>query len=189
MTDAFDKVTFRGHLMDKKTQAFLEAMESKLGYELTVLQGCYNAGGVAASGGTHDGGGVVDLAPFDAAHKVKVARALGAFAWHRPTLPGVWNEHIHLGIRDHGALSAAARSQQVDYDATPPRNGLANHAPDQTWHPKPPVTFKYPPKIKAPTRGKYVAEAIAALRQAKGGPKRTAAVKAALKALLGIKPR
>lgn len=145
VTDAFDKVTFRGRLMDNKTAAFLQAMEAELGYELTVLQGCYNPGGVAASGGTHDGGGVVDLAAYDWQRKVRVARKLGAFAWHRPALPGVWGEHIHLGIRDHGRLSSAARAQQVDYDATPPRNGLADHAPDLTWHPKPPVTFRYPP--------------------------------------------
>lgn len=148
MTDAFDKVTFRGRLMDKKTQAFLEAMESELGYELTVAQGCYNPGGVAASGGTHDGGGVVDLAAFDWQRKVKVARKLGAFVWYRADLPGVWGEHIHLGIRDHGRLSSSAQSQQVDYDANPPRNGLANHAIDATWRPLTDVTFIYPPKEK-----------------------------------------
>lgn len=188
MSDAFDKVTFRGRLMDRKTQAFLEAMEDRLGYELTVVQGCYNAGGVAASGGTHDGGGVVDLAPYDHERKVRVARELGAFAWFRPAIPGVWGDHIHLGIRNHGRLAPAAISQQVDYDAQPPRNGLANHAPDPTWHPRPSVTFKYPPKVTPPTRGKRIDEALAALRAAKGGPKRTAAIGAAVKALLGIKP-
>lgn len=174
MTDAFDKVTFRGRLMDKKTQAFLEAMEAELGYELTVVQGCYNPGGVAASGGTHDGGGVVDLASWDYERKVKAARKLGAFAWFRPTLPGVWGEHIHLGIRDHGRLSTAARSQQIDFDATPPRDGLASHRPDPTWHPAPAVTFHYPPKEKpvAPTPTKVNAardkavEALHALGEA-----------------------
>lgn len=156
MTNAFDRVTFRGHLMDRKTQAFLEAMEAELGYELTVLQGCYNPGGVAASGGTHDGGGVVDLAPADHERKVKVARALGAFAWFRPELwidgKRVWGDHVHLGIRNHGRLAAAARAQQADYDATPARNGLASHAPDPTWHPRPAVTFTYPKPKPATTR-------------------------------------
>ena len=34
MSDAFEKVTFRGRLMDRKTKAFLEAMEEKLGAEV-----------------------------------------------------------------------------------------------------------------------------------------------------------
>lgn len=144
-TDAFDRVIFRGKLMDKKTQSFLVAMEAELGYELTVLQGCYNVGGVAASAGTHDGGGVVDLAPYDWENKVRVGRKLGGFGWHRPALPGVWGEHIHIGIRNHGRLSPSAQSQQRDYDATPPRDGLALHGLDNTWHPSPPVTFRYPP--------------------------------------------
>lgn len=163
--EAFQLVTFRNRLMDRKTQAFLEAMEAELDYQLTVVQGCYNPGGVAASGGTHDGGGVVDLAAWDAERKVHVARKLGGFAWHRLDLPGVWGEHVHLGIRDHGRLSAAAKAQQVDYDATPPRNGLAGHAGDPTWHPKPPVTFVYPVKEKPvapkPTRVTKARDAIA----------------------------
>ena len=172
MSDAFDKVTFRGRLMDKKTQAFLEAMEEKLGYELTVVQGSYNTGGVSASAGTHDGGGVVDLAAYDYERKVKVARQLGAFAWYRPDLPGVWGEHIHLGLRNHGRLSEAAQSQQRDYDAKPPLNGLASHAADRTWHPDPPVEFKYPTKPVPPPATKItqardaLVEAIHALGQA-----------------------
>lgn len=150
MTDApgaFEKVTFRGKLMDRKTQAFLEAMEAELDYPLTVVQGCYNPGGVSASAGTHDGGGVVDLAAWDAAHKVRVAKKLGAFVWYRATLPGVWGEHIHLGIRDHGRLSPSAARQQVSFDTH--RNGLANNAIDPTLRVSPPVTFVYDPKEEA----------------------------------------
>lgn len=173
MSDAFDKVVFRGRLMDKKTQAFLLAMEAELGYELTVMQGSYNPGGVGASAGTHDRGGVVDLAPYDGARKVRVARKLGGFAWFREDLPGVWGEHVHLGIRNHGNLAAAALSQQRDYDADPARNGLANHALDPSWHPDPPVMFEYPvppPAVPKPTRVNQardaLSEAIAALGQA-----------------------
>lgn len=173
MSDANDKVVFRGRLMDEKTKAFLEQMEARLGYELTVLQGSYNPGGVGASGGTHDEGGVVDLAPYDGARKVRVARELGAFAWLRPDLPGVWGEHIHLGIRNHGNLADAAIAQQRDYDADPPRDGLAGHAIDKTWHPEPPVTFKYPvppPPAPKPTKVNRardaLSEAIAALGEA-----------------------
>lgn len=173
-TDAFDKVTFRGRLMDRKTQAFLQAMEQRLGYELTVVQGSYNGGGVAASAGTHDGGGVVDLVSWDARKKVRVARELGAFAWFRPDLPGVWGEHIHLGIRSHGRLSAQAKSQQASFDAKPARNGLANNAVDRTWHPAPAVTFKYrsstepppPPPTRVGRARDALAEAIHLLGEA-----------------------
>lgn len=145
--DPFARVTYHGKLMDEKTKAFVQAMEERLGYELTIVQGCYNPGGVAASGGTHDGGGVVDLAAYDWRTKVKVAADLGAFVWHRPYLPGVWGEHVHLGIRDHGRLSSTAQRQQQDWDAKPPRNGLASHAPMSSadYHPGKRITFTYPP--------------------------------------------
>ena len=164
-TDAFEKVTYRGRLMDRKTMAFLQAMEARLGYPLTVIQGCYNAGAVSASAGTHDGGGVVDLVSWDARRKVRVARELGAFAWFRPDLPGVWGEHIHLGVRSHGRLSSAAKAQQSAYDGDPARNGLASNAVDRTWHPDPSVTFKYrtavaPPEPE-PTRVARARDALA----------------------------
>lgn len=174
VTDAFERVNFRGRTMDRKTQSFLEAMEQRLGYELTVVQGCYNAGGVAASAGTHDGGGVVDLVAWDAKRKVRVARELGAFAWYRPDLPGVWGEHVHLGIRSHGRLSPAAKDQQAGFDADPARNGLANNAVDRTWHPAPAVTFKYkssaepppPPPTRVARARDALAEAIHGLGEA-----------------------
>jgi hypothetical protein len=147
--DPFEKVTFRGRLMDRKTQAFLEAMESRLGYELTVVQGCYSnpATKVSASAGTHDGGGVVDLAAWDWERKVKVAADLGGFPYHRDDLPGVWGEHIHVGIRDHGRLAPAAQRQQQDWDARPPRDGLAGHRIlTGQYHPGREITFTYPPK-------------------------------------------
>jgi hypothetical protein len=160
--------------MDRKTMAFLQTMEHRLGYPLTVVQGCYSGGAVSASAGTHDGGGVVDLVSWDSKRKVKVARELGAFAWFRPDLPGVWGEHIHLGIRSHGSLSSAAKAQQADFDANPARNGLANNAVDRTWHPEPSVTFKYevdndpppPPQTRVAKARDALAEAIHALGEA-----------------------
>lgn len=147
--DAFEHVVFRGKLMDRKTMAFLQAMEEKLGYQLTVVQGCYNPGGVAQSGGTHDGGGVVDLAAYDWERKVKVAADLGAFAYHRVYVPGLWGEHIHLGIRNHGRLSPEAQGQQRDWDSTPPRDGLASHAVWHGYHPGKKIEFQYPVRKEA----------------------------------------
>lgn len=149
MSDAFEKVVFHGKTVDKKTRAFLLEMEARLGYELTIVQGSYNPGGVGASGGTHDKGGVVDLAAYDWRRKVKVGADLGAFVWHRPYIQGLWGEHIHLGIRNHGNLSDAAKRQQVDWDARPPRNGLASHSVmnrDVDYHPMKEITFQYPVK-------------------------------------------
>jgi hypothetical protein len=126
--DPLAKVLFRGKTMDRKTAAALAIAERRLGYELTVVQGAYNAGGVRQSAGTHDGGGVVDLAPFDAKRKVKVLRDLGFAAWHRPAIPGLWGAHIHAVMRGHQDLAPAAGAQVVSYLAG--RDGLAGNSVD-----------------------------------------------------------
>lgn len=51
------------------------------------------------------------------------------------------------------------------------------------------VLPKAPTPAKPPTRGQHVDDAIDALRQAQGGPKREGKIKAALKSLFGINPR
>jgi hypothetical protein len=167
-TAPFEKVVCNGALMDQKTKAFVQAMEVKLGYPLTIVQGCYNPGGVSASAGTHDLGGVIDLAPWDFENKVKTARELGAFAWHRLPIPKLWGEHIHLGIRDHGNLSSAAQRQQVDYDGKPGRDGLADHAVDpDKFHPDPPVSFDFRQAQKArPPRATRVQQARSEITRA-----------------------
>lgn len=146
MSDAFEKVTYRGRLMDRKTMAFCQAMEAALGYPLTIVQGCYNPGGVTASGGTHDGGGVFDLAAYDWQRKVKVAADLGGFPYHRTYIQGLWGEHVHIGIRDHGRLSQAAQAQQRDWDHHPPLDALVDHAVWRGYHPGKQITFQYPVK-------------------------------------------
>jgi hypothetical protein len=141
--DPFQKVTYNGALMDQKTKTAVQLGEKRLGYALTILQGCYHPG-VSQSAGTHDGGQVIDFAPFDWETKVRVFRMMGWFIWHRLPIPGVWGEHIHGGIRNGGTLSPSAARQQVDFDAHPPRNGLADHAVDTSGiHPDPPATFSY----------------------------------------------
>lgn len=143
----FEHVVYNGKLMDQKTKAFVQALEAELGYPLTIVQGCYNAGGVSASAGTHDAGGVIDLSPWDAAAKVRAARKLGACAWHRMPIPGVWGEHVHFVIRSQGNLSAAAAEQQRYFDEKPRRNGLAGEPVDSDQYPPtwPAPTFHYPP--------------------------------------------
>jgi len=138
---------YHGKLMDYQTAAVIMAAEAQLGYSLTIVQGCYNAGGVAASAGTHDGGGVFDLAPWDWERKVHVLRSLGCAAWHRTAIRGLWSEHIHVVVRNHPTLSPAARQQQTYFDKKPRRNGLAGEAVDPDQYPgRPTPTFHYPPK-------------------------------------------
>lgn len=130
----YERVVVQGHTLNNRTVAMLTEMEARLGYDLTVLQGSYNAGGVSASSGTHDGGGAVDLAPFDWANKVRVGRRVGFAIWHRTPIPDVWPEHCHgIAIGDR-EMSDAAASQVVQYQAH--TDGLAGHSRDDfPFHP------------------------------------------------------
>lgn len=128
MPKPYDRTTYDGNVVDELTKAALEETAARLGYDLTIVQGSYNAGGVAASAGTHDGGGAVDLAPWHWEEKVRELRRTGFAAWHRPAIPGLWGEHIHAILIGDRLMSAGAKAQVVDYLAG--RNGLANHGPD-----------------------------------------------------------
>lgn len=143
----FDRVTFRGKTMDNKTMYGLLAAERRLGYELTITQGCYNAGGVSASAGTHDAGGVVDLAPWDYENKVRVLRDLGWAAWYRSPSEGPWQAHIHAVMIDQGNLSPSAAEQVAQYRNG--LNGLANHAADPNpYRPNPIPVFDYQAAVR-----------------------------------------
>lgn len=122
------KLTRDGKTVDRMTDAALKKAERRLGYSLTITQGSYNTGGVAASAGTHDGGGVVDLMAWDAENKVKALRAVGFAAWFRPTIPGLWPAHIHAVLIGHPQLAPSAMRQVSDYLAG--KDGLAAGNPD-----------------------------------------------------------
>lgn len=144
MVKAYERTVYHGHTMNNRTKAMLQQAESYLGYDLTVLQGSYNGGSgrVSASAGTHDGGGAVDLAPAHADQKVRALRSVGFAAWHRPTLPDVWHEHIHcIAIKDKEMSSGAAKQVQDYYHHL---NGLKGHAYDSSWRPNVIVPFQYP---------------------------------------------
>ena len=141
----YERTTVRGKTLDQLTHYALLAVEHRLGYRplsLDVLQGSYNPGGVGASAGTHDGGGAVDLTPLEWQHKVRALRAVGFAAWHRPAIPGLWGEHVHAVLIGNDKLSPAAQAQVRDYREH--RNGLADHAPDPSWHPDPIPVFRMP---------------------------------------------
>lgn len=124
----YAKTTHDGKTVDYLTKVALMAAEAILGYELTITQGSYNNGKVPQSAGTHDGGGVIDLAPFDAANKIRVLRRLGFAASHRTPDQGPWVEHVHAVQVGNARLSPAAARQVKAY--LEGRNGLANNDPD-----------------------------------------------------------
>jgi GH25 family lysozyme M1 (1,4-beta-N-acetylmuramidase) len=148
----FDRTTYgdvRPKPVDWKTRAALEAAERRLGYRLTVVQGSYNPGGVRQSGGTHDGGGVVDLLAWDWQRKVRVLRSIGFAAWYRPAISGLWGAHIHAVLIEHGKLSASAAAQVASYRAG--RDGLKGNRVDTFWRPSPIPVFAYPPPVEEAT--------------------------------------
>lgn len=141
------KVTFRGHTFDARTIAMIRWAEKRAGFTFTIAQGSYNTGGVAASAGTHDGGGAVDFSvrSLDKAQVLALLRALkdaGFAAWHRDARAGVWGEHVHaiaIGCKD---LAPIAARQVRSFDDK--RDGLASNGPDNSYRPIPQVQFSLP---------------------------------------------
>ncbi|NJC70715.1 peptidoglycan-binding protein [Planosporangium thailandense] len=122
-----------GYVVDARTQAMLTEAERLLGFRLVLQQGSYNPGGDPTSAGTHDGGGVVDVAVtgMSAATRTAVARALrqvGFAAWVRDPSQGDWPWHIHAAAINDTDLSSQAQHQTGDYYLG--LNGLANRGPD-----------------------------------------------------------
>lgn len=123
------RTTVDGKVLNVRTAQMLKRAEARLGENLSVIQGSYNAGGVSASAGTHDGGGVIDVSPTSHPERVVEAlRRVGFAAWHRVPSQGPWVEHIHAVAIDDPEMSSGASVQQKDYYAR--RNGLAGKAPD-----------------------------------------------------------
>lgn len=128
---AMTRVTFRGKRLNTRTRDMILAAEKLLGYPLTIIQGSYNAGGVAASAGTHDGGGAVDVwgrGLSDATTVTNVLRRVGFAAWHRTPAQGNWGHHVHAIAIGDSDLSRGARNQVTAY--LNGRNGLASNGRD-----------------------------------------------------------
>lgn len=129
------KVTYGGKTVNARTKAMLTAAAANIGKgcSFTLTQGSYNAGGVGASAGTHDGGGSADLdvgalCGKGQARVVKELRKVGFAAWHRTAIPDVWGEHIHAIAISDPDLSSGARDQVADYFNG--RDGLAGNGAD-----------------------------------------------------------
>ncbi|CAM3422325.1 peptidoglycan-binding protein [Kibdelosporangium persicum] len=127
------RVSHQGKTINTRTKAMLAAAEARLGRTLTITQGSYNPGGVGASGGTHDGGGALDISVSGMSDTVKVdvvrkLREVGFAAWWRKPSQGQWDHHIHAMAVSDPHQSVSAWHQSGDYYLG--LNGLANRAPD-----------------------------------------------------------
>src|SRR5690606_22668317 len=100
-------------------------MAAAIAGSFSLSQGSFSTG-VAASAGTHDGGGVVDIASGSNA-LVGALRAVGFAAWLRTPAEG-FSTHIHAVALGDPTVSAGAAAQIQAYLAG--RNGLANNGPD-----------------------------------------------------------
>lgn len=129
------QTTFTGRTVNQRTKTMLEEAQQLLGFAIVLTQGSYNAGGVSASAGTHDGGGAVDVSVSNLTttqrwKTVEAMRKVGFAAWLRTPSQGNWPYHIHAIAVGDTDLSISARNQVADYFVG--KNGLASHADDNT---------------------------------------------------------
>lgn len=117
-SDAYARVSWRGHSFDKMTVAAILSAEQRLGYQIVITQGSYNTS-VAASGQTHAGGGALDIHydPRTSDDIVLSLRQTGFAAWRRFALANVWPDHIHAQLIGNAQASADAKKQWSDYKA------------------------------------------------------------------------
>ena len=121
-------------VVDDRTLAKLRAAETALGFRFTIVQGSYRgSAGAAASAGTHDGGGVIDLRTWDLPpgttpqDAVLALRRAGLIAWYRTTAQG-FDPHIHAIDYGNPWLAPAAVVQVRAWEAG--LNGLASGGRD-----------------------------------------------------------
>lgn len=125
---------FKGYKFDPATADALEEVDKLLPkVKVQPTQGSYNVGGVAASAGTHDGGGAGDLHARtldedDKDQLVYAMRVAGFAAWIRKPSQGPWVEHLHFVRKDCSDAAPLAKAQVQDYYDG--KNGLKGHAKD-----------------------------------------------------------
>ena len=136
-TGMFGQTCFVG----RRTAAHLDFTKERLearhpGRRLVIIQSAYNTG-VAASAGTHDFDACLDvfIQGMDWKPAQRFLRRCGWAAWHRG--PPLFGHHIHMvSLGCTCRVGEFVPGQVADYRANPPRNGLAGHAVDRTWHPE-----------------------------------------------------
>ena len=148
MSDAYERVTWRGHKFDRRTVAAIREVEKRLGKRVSIMQGSYNSS-VGASAGTHSGGGAIDwwVTGVDPNAATRVARNVGWADWWRKPLYDsngnrIWGDHQHGILLGHKTASTDAQWQMSEYRAG--RSGLSSQGPDpQPYRPDPIPVFDY----------------------------------------------
>lgn len=125
------RIPFRGVVLDQPTIDALLLAERILGYPLELMQGSWSTG-VAASAGTHAGGGALDAAilgmpDLEQRRIVRALRQAGFAAWRRTPSQG-FAYHVHCILVGDTLVSAPAADQLVQWRSG--RDGLASHGPD-----------------------------------------------------------
>jgi hypothetical protein len=139
--------------VNTRTKLMLASADLTVPWRIQVSQGSYcrleKSGCAAASGGTHDGGGTIDvkvsgLTTTQRWRTVQALRSVGFAAWLRSPSQcgGCWPYHIHavaIGDTDLWQKNGryGNRDQVADYYVG--RNGLSGHARDNT-----PVRYRVP---------------------------------------------
>jgi len=157
MTGPYDRINVgNGQVLNRRSLALHNqaiTVFHVLGGKSTprIAQGSYTTG-VSASGNTHKGGGAEDTTlPSTASNGQwmlwqKAQRFCGGAAFNRPELvrdgKRIWGHHNHCGWLGDKQASPELVSQFRDYYAH--RDGLADHAPDNTWHPSHIFVPRYP---------------------------------------------
>lgn len=151
-TRPYARKYYRGSTLDNRTISAFEWAEKhyikqnpKRRVKWVISQGSYNTT-VAASAGTHDGGGAVDLSTTGMSQRqiegaVFWLRKAGFAAWYRAPLPGVWGPHIHAVLIGHRTAAWLAKQQWSDYKNR--LDGLAGRRPDNSWHPNKPIRWSH----------------------------------------------
>jgi LysM repeat protein len=124
------RTTWGGRTVNKRTAVLLSRAQSIFGRSFVLTQGSYNKGGVAASAGTHDGGGVVDVnvSGLTSAQRLALVQALrkaGFAAWLRTPAEG-FSYHIHANAIGDREMASVAKNQVTSYFNG--RNGLVSNA-------------------------------------------------------------
>lgn len=168
-----DIVYYQGKKVNRGTLAILTAMNKVLqnspyyGKEredMTLMQGSYNAGGVSASAGTHDGGAAFDVSPFNIRNRVVVGRLFGTSLNERPPIKRLWSRHGHGIVIGDGTASRGAKVQQSEYLAG--GDGLAGNRPDPDWRPMVlPILFVAPWDERGKIGTRYVIKSSYAYAQ------------------------
>lgn len=136
MAGPWDRVRKSGRTLYRRDWALLVAAAAAAGVPLRVMQGSWS-GTVAASAGTHAGGGAADLSvagltEAKAIDLVTELRRRNCAAWLRAPQFGwparLGGRHIHLIVKDSPGLSAGAKAQVAAYNRG--RNGLAGEGRD-----------------------------------------------------------